>query len=146
VNTLIRFPNTTASLTDLIDNLFESTLFGRSNRELPSSRWPEVDITEEENAYHVRADMPGLDKSEISVTLENGVLSISGEKKEERKENKEGRFSYFERSYGKFRRSFNVPDHVDTEHIDANYKNGVLELKLSKIEKAKPKAIDVKVS
>ena len=146
MNSLIRFPNTTASLTDLIDNLFESTFFSRTNRELAHNRWPEVDITEEENAYHVRADMPGLDRSDISVTVENGVLSISGEKKEERKDHKEGRYSYYERSYGSFCRSFNLPDHVDAEHVEANYKNGVLELKLNKTEKSKPKAIEVKVS
>jgi HSP20 family protein len=145
MNALIRFPNTTSSLTDLIDNLFETSFFSRSNRELAESRWPEVDIIEDENTYRIRADMPGLDKSDIAVTVENGVLSISGEKREERRDQKDGQYSYYERSYGKFRRAFNLPEHIDSEHIEASYKNGVLELKLNKTEEAKAKSIDVQI-
>jgi HSP20 family protein len=145
MNALIRFPNPATALSELIDDFFGSTELSRPNRELVATRWPEVDVVEDEKSYLLRADMPGLEKKDISVTVENGVLSISGEKKEERKEQKDGRFTYYERSYGKFNRSFNLPEHVDAEHIEANYKNGVLELKINKTEKAKPKEIEVKI-
>jgi HSP20 family protein len=145
MNACMRFPNPATALTDLFEDLFNTSIITRSNREISGTRWPEVDIIEDEHRFHVRADMPGLEKNDIAITVENGVLSISGEKKEEKRENKEGRYSYFERSYGKFSRSFNLPDHVDTEHIEATYKNGVLELALNKTEKAKPRSIEVTV-
>ena len=81
----------------------------------------------------------------IKITVEDGVLSISGDKKEEKREKKKGRYCYYERSYGSFYRSFGLPENVDEKDINATYKNGLLELKLKKTEKAKPKAIEVKV-
>ncbi|MFP4417475.1 MAG: Hsp20/alpha crystallin family protein [Chitinispirillaceae bacterium] len=135
-----------SSLSRMIDELFdESTFFNALDRAVPESNWPRVDITEDEKAYHIKADLPGMDKDDISVTVEKGRLTISGEKKEEKKEKKKGQFYHYERRYGSFSRSFNLPDHVDAAHIDAAYRNGVLDLTLKKTEGSKPKAIEVKV-
>ncbi|MBD3391775.1 MAG: Hsp20 family protein [Chitinivibrionales bacterium] len=112
---------------------------------MTSTSWPRVDITEDKNAYHLKADLPGMSKDDIKVNVENGVLSITGEKKEEKKEHEKGRFYHYERSYGSFSRSFNLPEDTDPARIEASYNNGVLDLTLAKSEKAKPKAIDVKV-
>ncbi len=135
-----------SSLSRMIDELFdESKFFNALDRSLPEGNWPRVDITEDEKAYHIKADLPGMEKDDISVSVERGLLTISGEKKEEKKEKKKGQFYHYERRYGNFTRSFNLPDHVDEAHIEAAYRNGVLELTLKKTEVSKPKSIEVKV-
>lgn len=146
MNALVRFNNPALTLTDWFDDLLDTSFFSGSNRNISNTIWPKVDIIESDNEYKVHADLPGLEKKDINITIENGVLSISGEKKEEKKDKKDGRYSYYERSYGRFCRSFNLPDHVDADHVDASYKDGVLELTIKKTEKAKPKAIEVKVN
>jgi HSP20 family protein len=144
MSSLIRYESPVATLPSLIDELFNDSFFGWRDREITSRQWPRVDIVEEDNAFTLRADVPGVDKNNIKVSVENGLLTISGEKKEER-ENKKGNYAYFERSYGSFSRSFNLPDHVDEKNIAAKYHDGVLELTLKKTEEAKAKAIEVKV-
>jgi HSP20 family protein len=106
---------------------------------------PAVDIEEDEKQYLVTMDLPGLDKKEVDIKLDGDVLTISGEKKDEKKENGKN-YHCLERYYGKFERSFRLSENVNTEQIDANFKNGVLRIALPKIEKAKPKQIQVKVS
>jgi len=104
-----------------------------------------VDIVEEKDAYKITADVPGMDKKDIKVEVENEVLTISGEKKEEKTEKDKNRYYHLERSYGAFSRSFKLPENVSSENIEAKYNNGVVELKLNKKEIAKPKAIEVKI-
>jgi len=82
---------------------------------------------------------------EIKVNFEEGVLTISGEKKREIEKKEHDNYYHFERSYGRFSRSFTLPAHVDSQNVEARYTNGVLELKLRKTEKSRPKAIEVKV-
>lgn len=119
---------------DLFDRYFER-----------DSYWtPAVDIEEDDKQYMVSVDLPGLDKKEVDIKIENDVLTISGEKKSEQKQ--EGKnYHRTERYYGKFERSFRLSDDVNKELIEANFKNGVLHISLPKSEKAKPRQIEVKV-
>jgi HSP20 family protein len=137
-------PVSLATLFDELDDVFNAPFSWTSRTESPAIT-PRVDIAEEEDRYHLKADLPGIDKKDIEVKIENGVLTISGERKSETRKDEKGRYSYYERSYGKFSRSFGLPEHVDTSTIDAHYKDGVLEVNLKKLPQAKPKAIEVKV-
>lgn len=105
---------------------------------------PTVDISETEAEYQIKAELPEVKKEDVKVTVEDGVLTIQGERRHEAEE-KGKKFHRVERSYGSFVRSFTLPDHVDDAKVKAEYKDGVLHLHLPKSEKAKPKAIDVKV-
>ena len=125
--------------------LFQDTV----NRLLsePASRpWsPSVDIFETENELLLKADVPGIDMKDIDIQIENGNLSLLGERKFEN-ESKDGGFHRVERSYGSFARVFTLPDTVDTEGVKAEYKHGVLTITLPKKEVAKPKQIKVQVN
>ena len=128
-----------------INNLV-SNFWGDPGFSKPNSGWnPTVDIAELEDRYEVHADVPGLSKEDINVTLEKGVLTIEGEKKRAAETNEEA-FLRTERVYGKFRRTFNLGDRVDASKISAAYKDGVLTVGLPKAEVVKPKTIEVKVS
>ena len=106
---------------------------------------PSVDITEDPKEWLVKADLPELKKEDVKVTVENGVLTISGERKLE-KEEKNKKYHRIERAYGAFVRSFSVPDGTDCAKVNAEFKDGVLTVHLVKDEKAKPQQIEVKVS
>jgi len=103
---------------------------------------PAVDIRETDDALLVQAELPGIDKKDVRVEVKDGVLSITGERKYE-KDVKEENVHRIERSYGRFTRSFALSPNIDTEHVDATMKNGILEIRLPKVESAKPKAITV---
>jgi HSP20 family protein len=105
---------------------------------------PTVDISETDGEYQIKAEIPDVKKEDVKVTVEDGVLTIQGERKQE-KEEKGKRYHRIERSYGSFVRSFSLPDVIDEEKVKAEFKDGVLSLHLPKSEKAKPKAIEVKV-
>jgi HSP20 family protein len=104
-----------------------------------------VDITEDEKEWVVKADLPEVKKEDVNVTVENGVLTITGERKFE-KEEKDKKYHRIERSYGNFLRSFTLPDAADSSKVTAEFKDGVLKVHLPKGEKAKPKAVEVKVA
>ena len=119
--------------------------FGDGNGGLKLADWsPQVDITEDDKEYLIKADLPEMKKDEIKVNVENGVLSVSGERKTE-KEEKNKKFHRIERSYGTFMRSFALPDDADGTKVAAEFKEGVLRVHLPKNPVAKPKAIEVKV-
>jgi HSP20 family protein len=105
---------------------------------------PEVDIVDDKDQIKVKADLPGLKKEDIEVDLEDDVLTIKGEKKEE-KEIKEKNCIRSERYYGAFHRSFTLPSSIDGSKVNAGYKDGVLEITLPKKEGAKPKQIKVDI-
>jgi HSP20 family protein len=112
---------------------------------ITQSMWsPSVDITETESEYTVNLELPGVKKEDVKVTLENNVISIRGEKKQE-KETKDTNLHRVERVYGSFERSFTLPRTVRNDKIDASYQDGVLKIVIPKAEEAKPKAIEVKV-
>ena len=105
---------------------------------------PAVDVSETDGEFHIKAEIPDVKKEDVKVTLEDGVLTIQGQRKQE-KEEKSTKYHRVERTYGSFVRSFTLPDLVDEEKVKAEFKDGVLKLQLPKSEKAKPKAIEVKV-
>ncbi|MEE9421173.1 MAG: Hsp20/alpha crystallin family protein [Desulfatiglandaceae bacterium] len=104
---------------------------------------PAFDISENEKEYVVTAEIPGIDARDLDVTLSDGILTVKGEKKQE-KEDKGENYHRVERSYGSFHRSFRIPEKVATEKVDASYKDGVLKLTLLKAETSEPKKIEVK--
>lgn len=106
---------------------------------------PTVDISETEAEYAIKAELPEVKKEDVKVTVEDGVLTLQGERKQE-KEEKGKKYHRVERSYGRFVRSFTLPDSVDESKVRAEYTDGVLHLHLPKSEKAKPKQIDVKIA
>ena len=103
-----------------------------------------MDITEDDKEYLVKADLPEIKKDEVKVTVENGVLSISGERKSE-KEEKNKKFHRIERSYGSFERTFTMPEDADSAKMKAEFKEGVLRVHVPKNPVAQPKKIDIKV-
>lgn len=105
---------------------------------------PAVDILETENELVVKADLPNVDMKDIHVEIENGTLTLKGERKFE-KEEKETGYHRIERSYGSFARYFSLPDTVEADKVKAEYKNGVLTVTLPKKEIAKPRSIKVQV-
>ncbi|HET9368427.1 MAG TPA: Hsp20/alpha crystallin family protein [Candidatus Udaeobacter sp.] len=131
-----------------------STLFGRPVRrtdghgreDITLADWmPLADITEDEKEYLIKAELPELRKEDVEVTVENGVLTISGERKFEQEEKKK-KYHRVERGYGTFVRSFTLPDDADATRVKAEFKNGLLTVHLPKSERAKPKQIQVNVA
>ncbi|MFP4164521.1 MAG: Hsp20/alpha crystallin family protein [Chitinispirillaceae bacterium] len=139
-----RTTNPLSAFRNMLDDFF-SEPFLMGDRDMSEKVWPRVDITEDKERYLIRADLPGIKKEDINVSIEGDTLSISGEKKEESKK-EEGAYSHLERSYGTFQRSFTLPENVDKEKIDARYRDGVLELSLLKTgePEIKGKQIEVK--
>jgi HSP20 family protein len=112
---------------------------------LSLTEWvPPVDITEDEKEYIIRTELPGVKKEDVKVTVEGGVLSITGERKVE-KEEKEKKYHRLEPSYGRFIRSFTVSEGASSDKVVAEFKDGVLSVRLPKDEKAKPKLVDVQI-
>ena len=105
---------------------------------------PSIDLAEKDNELVVKCEVPGMDPKDINISLSNGVLTIRGEKKQEREE-KEADYHLVERSYGSFSRSIQLPKQVQSEKISASYKNGILKITLPKSEEAKKKEIKIKV-
>lgn len=106
---------------------------------------PSVDISETDKAYVIKAEIPEVRKEDVKVTVDNGMITIQGERKME-KEEKGKKFHRIERSYGSFLRSFRLPDGVDESKAKAEFKDGMLNVTLPKSEKAKTRAVEVTVS
>lgn len=117
-----------------------------NKEQLTVADWmPIVDISETDAEYLIKAELPEVKKEDVKVTVENGVLTLQGERRQEREE-KGKKYHRVERSYGSFVRSFTLPESIDESGVKAEYKDGVLNLHLPKSEKVKPKAIEVKVA
>lgn len=113
---------------------------------LTVAEWsPLVDISEDEKEYLIKAEIPEMKKDDMKISVQDNVLSISGERKYE-KEEKGKKYHRVERAYGSFMRSFTLPEDADGSKVGAEYKDGILKVHLPKSEKAKPKAIEVKVA
>ena len=122
---------------------------GNDNRQqsLGLTEWaPLVDITEDEQAYLITAELPRVNKEDVKVTVENGMLTITGERKFEKEEGDKKKYHRVERAYGCFARSFALPDDSDTSSVDAQFKDGILDIRIAKSEAARPKQIEVKVN
>jgi HSP20 family protein len=130
-----------------------STYFGRPAARIEGEKeamtvaeWsPRVDISEDDKEYLIKADLPEVKKEDVKLTVQDDVMSISGERKYE-KEEKGKKYHRVERAYGSFMRSFTLPEDADGSKVSAEYKEGVLKVHLPKSEKAKPKSIEVKIS
>jgi len=135
-------------LQNRLNHFFGTPTRTRANDEesMAPARWaPLVDIVEDEKEYLIKAELPEIKKDDISVKVEKGILSITGERKFEKEEN-EKKYHRVERSYGHFTRTFSLPDDADAEHVKAEFKDGVLLVHVQKAEKAKPKQIEVSVA
>jgi len=108
------------------------------------TQFPAVDIDETDDKLSIVAELPGMKRDDIQVVVHEGVLTISGERKEEKKEESDG-FSRHEIMRGSFKRAFTLPKTVNVDKIVANYEDGLLKIEFPKIEAAKPKHIEVKV-
>jgi HSP20 family protein len=129
-----------------IDRLFESPLSELARASQLLSGWtPAIDMHEDKDNVYVRAELPGMKREDIELTLHEGALSISGERKSE-SSSKEGQAHRAERFFGRFQRTVMLPSPVNNDRVSAHYKDGVLTITLPKTEEAKPKHIDVKVS
>src|SRR6266849_667373 len=131
-------------LQDRMNRLFTDAGRGwRTDEPAATTTWsPAVDIFETENEIVVKAELPGVDRKDIGLNLENNVLTLKGERKFE-KETKEENYHRIERAYGGFSRAFSIPATVDEEKIRADYKDGVLQILLPKKEQSKPKQIKI---
>ncbi|MEX0878436.1 MAG: Hsp20/alpha crystallin family protein [Thermoanaerobaculia bacterium] len=151
---LIRYEPTTFPIFREMEEMSErlNRLFGTWTRpgggkeSLTVVDWtPFVDIQETENEYLIKAELPEVKKEDVKVTVENGVLTLQGERKQE-KEEKGKKFHRIERSYGTFLRTFTVPLDADETKVAADFRDGILKVHLAKMEKPRPKAIEVKVA
>ena len=126
-----------------MDRLF-SSLFGGTHEEREGLWAPIVDIEEDNDNITVKAEIPGMNKDDIKVSVQSNILTITGERKHE-SETKNKTFHRVERSYGKFSRMITLPTDVDSDNVKANYKDGILSITLPKPEADKPKQIDVEI-
>lgn len=133
---------------ELLDryNRAEGQLQSGGQEIMPKSDWsPRVDIAETDGEFIIKVEIPEVKKDEVKVTVENGVLMIHGERKQE-KEEKGKTYHRIERHYGVFNRSFTLPGNVTSDKIKANFKDGVLAIEVKKVPEQKPKAIEVKIN
>jgi HSP20 family protein len=131
------------TMNDRLNRVFDEAL-GQQAGALDSGQWaPAVDLREEENQFVLEADMPGMKKEDMDIHLENGILTIQGERRFEAEARKDN-YHRIERAYGKFIRSFTLPTRVKADAIAASYKDGILEVVIPKAEESKPKKIAIK--
>lgn len=151
MNTLIRW-NPFGEMEELNRRL--SSAFGltparitNGHEEQPAAaEWlPLVDITEDEREYLIKAELPEVRKEDVKVTVEDGTLTIAGQRKFA-KEEAGRRYHRIERAYGSFARNFALPDNVEPDKVNAEFKDGLLTVRLAKVENARPKTIEVKVA
>ena len=151
MNKLITW-NPLREMDEATQNRFNRFLGGFPNRmgsgeihSLAVADWsPEVDISEDDRGYLLKADLPEMNKDEVKVTVEDGILCVSGERKSE-KEDQKRKFHRTERSFGNFRRSFTLPQDADSTKVTADFRDGVLKVHLPTTPIARSKAIEVKV-
>jgi HSP20 family protein len=125
-----------------VGRLFDA-FFGVGGNGHGARRWvPAMDLVETEDALLVKADLPGLERDDVSIEIEDGVLTISGERKAEHSERRDG-YVRVERGYGSFARSLRLPEGVDAEQVKASFANGVLEVRIPKPEERKPHRVEI---
>jgi HSP20 family protein len=129
----------------LLDEAFQGWPFGAEASTVTSAWLPATDIFEDDKAVKLVMEIPGLRSEDVKLSLENNVLTISGEKRQEAEERNE-RVHRYERRYGSFERTFALPSTIDPEQIQATYEHGVLTVTLPKAEKARPREIPVQAS
>lgn len=141
------FPSDVMNMQREINRMFDSFFRGAAADDdaFVTSDWiPAVDIAEHDNEYLVKLELPGVSKDDVKITMQNNILSVRGEKKNE-KDSKGSNYHRVERSYGAFQRTFALPSTVKADRIDASYSDGILTIVLPKAEEARAKQIEVKV-
>jgi HSP20 family protein len=129
----------------LFNTFFDTPSAGNGGNGTGLRRWvPAMDLVETDEHFVLKADLPGLEESDVNIEVEDNVLTISGERKAEHEENREG-YVRVERAYGSFRRSLTLPEGVDPEAVTANFENGVLEVRIPKPEERKPRKVAIQV-
>jgi HSP20 family protein len=137
-------------MSDRLNRVFGRAPLARSSSEegkdtMTVFDWaPTVDISESAEEFQIKAELPEVKKEDVKVAVDQGILRIEGERKQE-KEEKGKKFHRVERSYGSFLRTFALPDNIDQANMRAEFKDGILNVRLPKTEKAKPKSIEIKV-
>lgn len=133
-------------LNSVLDEAFSTWPFQSEENGALTSAWiPACDVFEDKNAVKIVAEVPGVRPEDVKLSIENNLLTIRGEKKQQAEENSE-RVHRYERSYGTFERTFSLPTTVDPDRIDASYTHGILTVTIPKAERARPREIPVKVS
>jgi len=135
------------TLSGRLNRLFDRSVFGETGREgQVFGDWaPAVDVEETDKEYVVKADLPDIKRDDVKIGIEDGILTVEGERKQE-KEEKGKKFHRIERSYGKFVRRLALPTDVDQGKVTATFKEGVLQVQLPKAATAKPRSVDVKIA
>ncbi len=134
-----------ASLQDEVERMFRSVI-GEGERPATAGAWsPALDVEEDEESFTLHVELPGVDPDDVEVSLEENVLTISGERGFYDEKESEG-FRRIERRFGRFHRSVRMPDRVDGANVEARYKDGLLTIVVPKAEEAKPRRIEVKAS
>jgi HSP20 family protein len=133
-----------AHMQEDIDRMLDSFRGDIIDEDVSKTLMPAVDIVERENDFTINVELPGVDKKDVKISIQNNVLTIKGEKRQENGKKGEN-YHRVERSYGLFQRSFTLPSTVAADKIDASYDNGILNLVIPKLEESKPKEIEVKV-
>ena len=129
-----------------LENEF-SKMFGDERRGwagVPTEWYPSVDLNETDDAYELQADIPGIPKDDIEVVAVDNTVTIKGERKDEHESTGKG-YHRFERQYGSFQRTFEIPGGFESDKVEARYEDGVLHVTLPKREESKPKQLNVKV-
>lgn len=130
-------------LNRILDEAFAG--FPEQGNVITSTWFAPTDVSEDENSLRITMELPGVDPNDVRLSLENNILTIRGEKKQQLEEDHE-RIHRFERTYGMFERTFVLPNTVDVDRIDARHENGILFVTLPKAERAKPREIRVNAS
>jgi HSP20 family protein len=133
------------SLQNEVNRLFSTVVDSPPGGGATLRRWmPAMDLVEDDDAFVLRADLPGMREEDVSIEFEDSVLTVSGERKSEHEERKEG-FHRVERAFGSFSRTLTLPKGIDAEAIHASFDNGVLEVRIPKPEETKPRRISIGV-
>jgi HSP20 family protein len=142
---LVDFEREFNKMFNTFENRFGISKSKEEDNEYENAVWmPLTDIYEDKERYTLKLDLPGIKKDDVKISFVDGKLSISGERNQET-EHKDSKCHRIERSFGRYYRSFNLPEHVQSEKINAEFKDGQLTISIPKAEEAKPKEIEIKV-
>jgi HSP20 family protein len=129
----------------LFNTFFDTPTTGNGGNGATLRRWiPPMDLVETDEHFVLKADLPGLDEGDVNIEVEDNVLTVSGERKAEHEDKREG-YVRVERAYGSFRRSLTLPEGIDPEAVTASFEKGVLEVRVPKPEQRKPRKVAIQV-
>lgn len=149
---IVRQPNEEVGMgyaRENLDNLFEGffrPLNAQSKESNGGSLVPAIDLHENKDSYSVRAELPGVKKEDIDISVHDGLLTINAESHHQHEDKEEGRVIHQERRYGKYVRAIRLGNDVDESNVKARYSDGILELELPKLEEVKPKKIEISIN